>query len=64
MREILYLQAGNYSNYIGTHFWNVQDEYGNTDVDEEDHIDNAISFTERHSPIVRADQPFQQNPKC
>lgn len=23
-REILTLQFGNYSNYVGTHWWNVQ----------------------------------------
>lgn len=26
MSEIITLQIGNYSNYIGSHFWNIQDE--------------------------------------
>ncbi|KAF5378475.1 hypothetical protein D9615_007082 [Tricholomella constricta] len=27
MREIVYVQAGNLSNYTGTHFWNTQEAY-------------------------------------
>ncbi|KAF9446263.1 tubulin nucleotide-binding domain-like protein [Macrolepiota fuliginosa MF-IS2] len=48
MREILYLQAGNYSNYVGTHFWNTQREYAITD--KGDQVDDNISFTQRHDP--------------
>lgn len=52
MREILYLQAGNYANYVGTHFWNTQDVYQSTNLDMEDQIDDEISFTQRHNPDV------------
>lgn len=27
MKEILYIQAGELSNYTGTHFWNTQESY-------------------------------------
>ncbi|KXN85944.1 Protein DML1 [Leucoagaricus sp. SymC.cos] len=53
MREILYLQIGTYSNYIGTHFWNTQDAYYSnkeSSRDIENPVDDSISFTERYSP--------------
>ena len=34
MKEIIYVQAGNFSNYIGTHFWNAQESYFTFDDDE------------------------------
>lgn len=50
MREIVYIQAGNFSSYIGTHFWNTQDAYLNYGEVPEDsphaYVDNDISFRE------------------
>ncbi|KAH8828971.1 Misato segment II tubulin-like domain-containing protein [Flagelloscypha sp. PMI_526] len=45
MREILYLQSGNFSNFIGTHFWNTQEEYLSSDVSEP-LTDASVSFRE------------------
>lgn len=53
MREILYFQLGNYSNYIGTHFWNIQEAYPSQQPGDEGPIDDQISFTERQDPNVR-----------
>ncbi|KAJ3573277.1 hypothetical protein NP233_g2520 [Leucocoprinus birnbaumii] len=50
MREILYLQAGNYSNFISTHFWNTQDAYGLTQSSDENPVEDQVSFTERYTP--------------
>ncbi|KAE9407478.1 tubulin nucleotide-binding domain-like protein [Gymnopus androsaceus JB14] len=36
MREILYVQAGNLANYVGTHFWNTQESYFTYAEDEEE----------------------------
>ncbi|CAA7263931.1 unnamed protein product [Cyclocybe aegerita] len=49
MREVLYIQAGEISNYTGTHFWNTQETYLNDGEDgdsEESIIDPNISFCE------------------
>jgi len=53
MREILYFQLGNYSNYIGTHFWNIQEAYPSQQSGDEGPIDDQISLTERQNPDVR-----------
>ncbi|KIK50577.1 hypothetical protein GYMLUDRAFT_182599 [Collybiopsis luxurians FD-317 M1] len=59
MREILYIQAGNVSNYIGTHFWNTQESYF-TYADEEDSLVNHdISF--REGPSFKGDPTY--NPR-
>ena len=47
MKEILYIQAGNFSNYVGTHFWNTQESYLS---DEDSNIDAQVSF--RNAPQV------------
>ncbi|KAJ3800617.1 Misato segment II tubulin-like domain-containing protein [Lentinula aff. detonsa] len=44
MREILYVQAGNLANYIGTHFWNTQESYFAYSDDEEILLNHDISF--------------------
>jgi len=49
MREILYVQAGNFANYIGTHFWNAQDCYlsehdGDAESGSSDLHDSEVSF--------------------
>ncbi|KAH8996757.1 tubulin nucleotide-binding domain-like protein [Lactarius akahatsu] len=50
MKEIIYIQAGNVSNHIGTHFWNAQQSYFTYKEGEEVLIDNDVSFREGVSP--------------
>jgi hypothetical protein len=53
MKEILYIQAGSFANYIGTHFWNTQEAYITDDEIIEDHaVSHGTSFQERFSPQV------------
>lgn len=47
MKEILYIQAGSLANYVGTHFWNTQENYfiyGSEDDEGEPIVSNDISF--------------------
>jgi hypothetical protein len=44
MKEILYIQAGGYANYVGTHFWNAQESYLASEDPETAPVDAAISF--------------------
>lgn len=47
-REILTLQFGHYSNFIGTHLWNIQEcgfNYGNTNAGTSD-IDQDVLYRE------------------
>lgn len=51
MREILYIQAGNYANHVGTHFWNAQETYFTYDnaaggAGEEPLMAHDVSFRE------------------
>ncbi|KIM89767.1 hypothetical protein PILCRDRAFT_767219 [Piloderma croceum F 1598] len=50
MKEILYIQAGSLANYVGTHFWNTQENYFTygSDSDGEDYslVSNDVSFRE------------------
>ncbi|KAH7886241.1 Misato segment II tubulin-like domain-containing protein [Phlebopus sp. FC_14] len=50
MREIIYIQAGSFSNYIGTHFWNTQESYFTYDEGEPSIADHGISFMEGRDP--------------
>ncbi|KIY67404.1 tubulin nucleotide-binding domain-like protein [Cylindrobasidium torrendii FP15055 ss-10] len=43
MREILYVQAGQLANYVGSHFWNAQESYMTS---EDDSIVHERSFRE------------------
>ena len=52
MKEIIYIQAGNISNYVGTHFWNAQQSYFTYSGDKEVLIDHDVSFREGVSPRV------------
>ena len=45
MKEILYIQAGELSNYTGTHFWNTQESYL-TSNNFRDKVDSGVSFCE------------------
>lgn len=48
MKEILYIQAGELSNYTGTHFWNTQESYLTLN-ESPDHagIDPGVAFSEK-----------------
>ncbi|KAJ3806431.1 Misato segment II tubulin-like domain-containing protein [Lentinula aff. lateritia] len=50
MREILYVQAGNLANYIGTHFWNAQESYFAYSGHEETLFNHDVSFREGETP--------------
>src|SRR5258707_10171899 len=53
MREIIYLQAGNVSNYIGTHFFNTCESYftyGDGKDEAAGQIDHDVSFREGIAP--------------
>ena len=52
MKEIIYIQAGNMSNYVGTHFWNAQQSYFTYSGDKDILIDHDVSFREGVSPRV------------
>lgn len=46
MKEIIYIQAGNISNHVGTHFWNAQQSYFTYKEGEEVLVDHDASFRE------------------
>ncbi|KAL6308792.1 Misato segment II tubulin-like domain-containing protein [Sparassis latifolia] len=46
MKEVLYVQAGSFANYIGTHFWNTQESYFTYGLDKESDVDHDVSFRE------------------
>ncbi|TFK82016.1 tubulin nucleotide-binding domain-like protein [Polyporus arcularius HHB13444] len=46
MKEILYVQAGSFANFIGTHFWNTQESYFTYGEDEEPAVYHDRSFRE------------------
>ena len=37
MKEVLYVQAGTFANFVGTHFWNTQEGYF-TYADDQDPV--------------------------
>jgi hypothetical protein len=54
MKEIIYLQAGTFANYTGTHFWNTQESYLSDDTAEHSFKhDRDVSFRETLGPTVR-----------
>ncbi|KAG2139792.1 Misato segment II tubulin-like domain-containing protein [Suillus bovinus] len=50
MREIIYIQAGPFANYAGTHFWNTQESYFTYDDDDEPIVNHDLSFEEGRNP--------------
>ncbi|KAJ8584484.1 tubulin nucleotide-binding domain-like protein [Rhizopogon salebrosus TDB-379] len=54
MREIIYIQAGSFANYTGTHFWNTQESYFTYDDEDEPIVNHDLSFEEGRS---RQNQP-------
>ncbi|KAG8935881.1 mtDNA inheritance, partitioning of the mitochondrial organelle [Tulasnella sp. 418] len=50
MKEIIYIQAGNFANHIGTHFWNTQESYftfgEEEDSNQQSSVAHDISFRE------------------
>lgn len=61
MKEIIYIQAGNTSNHVGTHFWNAQQSYFTYKESEEVLVEHDVSFREGVSPRVShsLDVPLQ-----
>ncbi|PSR73010.1 hypothetical protein PHLCEN_2v11114 [Hermanssonia centrifuga] len=59
MKEIIYFQAGNFANYIGSHFWNTQEGYFTYGDEAEDPtVNHDISFREgltAGEPISKSD---------
>ncbi len=49
MREVVNVQIGTFSNHIGAHFWNLQDEYLATPVNERE-LSPSVLFRESHRP--------------
>lgn len=45
-REILSLQFGHYSNFIGTHWWNIQETSFNYNASSQSEINHDILFRE------------------
>ena len=57
MKEIIYIQAGQLANHVGTHFWNAQQNYFTYGGDAKDPIvDHDISF--------RLTIDIYRTPKC
>ncbi|KAJ7599384.1 mtDNA inheritance protein Dml1 [Mycena floridula] len=46
MKEILYVQAGSWANFVGTHFWNTQESYFTYEETEEVLLWHDRSFRE------------------
>ncbi|KAM5532691.1 hypothetical protein V8D89_013660 [Ganoderma adspersum] len=46
MKEILYVQAGSFPNFVGTHFWNTQESY--------------FTYDYGHDPVVEHDRSFRE----
>ncbi|EJU00373.1 tubulin nucleotide-binding domain-like protein [Dacryopinax primogenitus] len=53
MHEIIYVQSGTYANYIGQHFWNVQESYFDWEEEPEE-------VNERKPPEVNHDISFRE----
>lgn len=56
MKEVIYIQAGHFANYIGTHFWNTQESYFTYEEGEESEVDHDVSFREGLS--LKGDQTY------
>ena len=46
MKEILYIQAGSFANFVGAHFWNTQESYFTYGEDEQPFVYHDRSFRE------------------
>lgn len=47
MREIVHIQAGSFSNFIGTHYFNTLESYLSSEDEEvQNSVDHGISFRE------------------
>lgn len=58
MREIVYIGAGESSNYVATHFWNTQQAYFTYGEDEQSFVDHDISWREGYDRSVRVAPEF------
>lgn len=45
-KEILTLQFGHYSNFVGTHWWNTQEFTFNYNPEEQSEINNDVLYRE------------------
>ena len=46
MKEVLYVQAGTFANFVGTHFWNTQEGY--------------FTYADDQDPVVYHDRSFRE----
>jgi hypothetical protein len=44
MREVVTIQLGTQSNYVGTHFWNAQESYFTYPPDPPSEVDHDVHF--------------------
>lgn len=56
MKEIIYIQAGTLSNYIGTHFWNAQESYFTYEEGDDAKVTHDVSF--REGQTLKVCSPF------
>ena len=66
-RAVITLQIGNYSNYIGAHFWNIQ-EAGfvfptSSNVTRVPDINNSVLFREGFSGVSQRDAQPTYTPR-
>ena len=62
MKEILYIQAGELSNYTGTHFWNTQESYlALNEFQGYSEVDSGVSFCENVDDKVSVRYLFQSS---
>ena len=59
MREIIYIQAGQLSNFIGTHFWNAQESYFTYEEGDDSFVDHDVSFREGQTLKVRFETVYE-----
>ncbi|KAF2461861.1 tubulin domain-containing protein [Lineolata rhizophorae] len=50
MHEIVSLQFGQQSNYVGQHFWNTQESYFTYGGEEESPVDHDVNFRQGRAP--------------
>lgn len=64
MKEIIYIQAGSSANHIGSHFWNIQENYfpfeddANAEVAGE--VDYGVSYREGRTKKVSIHDLFPE----
>ena len=64
MREILYLQAGTVSNFVGTHFWNEQESYFTYGEDAEEPLVDHDPGIFSHHETLHGHGDYRGDPGC